>query len=95
MRLPKAPQHLSARAKRLWRQVNEDFILEPEALAILELALRNLDLGDQARGILQVEGLVIEGRRHPAVDIVKQSDSLFLRGMRELRLDVEAPGKRG
>lgn len=86
------PAYFSSKAKGLWKKLLEQYELEPEAMQILQLALENLDLADRARELLRAEGLVIGGKKHPASDSVKLHDGLFLRAVRQLGLDVIAPG---
>ena len=91
---PKAPSHLSDKAKTLWKRINRDFELEADAVETLRVALENLDLADAARALLRTEGLVINGKKHPASDAVKLHDGLYLRAMRALALDVVQAGER-
>ena len=92
---PRPPKHLSPRAKKLWRSLMEEFSFTPDSRAILQLALENLGTGDKARALIEAEGLTTEkGTRHPACDIAKQADSLFLRCMRQLALDCINPESR-
>ena len=89
---PKTPAYLSDKSKRLWRTIHEGFDLEVDAIELLRVALENLDLADQARNLLRTEGLVINGKKHPASDAVKLHDGMFMRAMRQLGLDVVAAG---
>jgi len=43
------PSYLSAKARKLWRDIHTTYELEPEAVELLRVALENLDLGDRAR----------------------------------------------
>ena len=89
---PRAPSHFSDKTRQLWRQIHDSFELEPDATETLRVALENLDLADIARAQLRDEGLIrADGRRHPASDICKQCDSMFLRSMRALGLDIVKP----
>jgi hypothetical protein len=91
----KAPGHLSGRSAKLWRSIQAEYELDPEATELLRVGLENLDLGDKARESLRNEGLTIDGKKHPALDAAKQCDGMFLRSMRQLGLDVVAPGPMG
>lgn len=91
-KIPKAPQHLSAEAKQFWREVLAEYELMPEALLCLEAACIQWDRLQAARQLITAEGLVLGGKRHPALDTEKQATSLFLRALRSLGLDVIAPG---
>ena len=92
---PKAPIHFSEKARQLWKSIHEEYELEPEAGELLRVALENLDLADKARELLRTEGLVVNGKKHPASDAVKLHDGMFLRAIRQLGLDVVAPGPMG
>jgi phage terminase small subunit len=92
---PAPPSHLSKRARDLWRKLNEQYEFECDALATLTVALENLDLADKAREQLDREGITVDGRRHPATDVLKQCHGLYLRALRQLGLDVVPPGPIG
>ena len=90
------PQHLSAESKRLWRSVLGDYELEKRHEASLSTALEALDRMRQAQAQLAEDGLTtvdryggVKARR--AVVIERDSRTAFLRAMRELGLDLEAP----
>ncbi len=85
---PAAPGYFSAKTKALWKAVLTEYDLAPEMLELFRLALENLDLADAARQLLRAEGLVVGGKKHPAADLVKMHDGLYLRAMRQLGLDV-------
>ena len=91
------PPHLSAAATRLYASVVEDYRLEAHHLASLTKALEAWDRAEQARRLVEAEGIVIanrlgERKPHPAVAIERDSRSAFLAGMRQLALDYEVPG---
>jgi len=91
-----APRHLSDESKRLWRSVLADYELEKRHEAVLLTALEALDRMRQAQAQLGKDGLTTTDRyggikAHPAVVIERDSRSAFLRAMRELGLDLEAP----
>jgi len=89
------PEHLSDEAKAMWERVATEYELTPDALMLLRVALENWDRAQQARELVTRKGLVLNGRRNPAVDIEKQCYSLFMRAMRQLGLDIEEPGPIG
>ncbi len=86
------PKHLSDEGKRFWRAVAREFELTPDSALILRAACENWDRAQQAREAIAKDGLVLNGRRHPALDVEKQAYSLFLRAMRALGLDILPPG---
>ena len=90
---PKPPAHLSAKAKMLWKRLNEQFEFEPDAVQTLAIALENLDLADKARELLRVEGLVINGKKHAASDSVKLHDGLYLLRNAPARAGCRASGR--
>lgn len=90
------PQHLSTESKRLWRSVLADYELERRHAAILCSDLGAMDRKRQAPALLDAEGLTVAdrcgtARSHPAAVIERDSRIAFLRAMRELGLDLEAP----
>ena len=93
LQLPAAPPYFSPKSKALWQSILTEFDLADEMCELLRVTLENLDLADQARATLRKEGLTIDGRRHPAADLAKQHDSMYLRGLRQLALDVVKPSK--
>ena len=90
-----APAHLSQEMRKFWRRVTEEYELERDALLILKTACEAQDRAQQAREIIAKEGLILDKRRHPAIDVEAQSQSLFLRAMRQLGLDISGPGPVG
>ena len=95
MTTPKAPNHFTEKTRKLWKGIHAEYELEPEAAELLRVALENLDLADKARGLLRDEGLVVNGKKHPASDAVKLHDGMFMRAIRQLGLDIVAPGPIG
>jgi phage terminase small subunit len=90
------PTHLSVKSAALWARLVSDYRLDAPGLALLQVACEALDRLEQAREVLERDGLTIgEGgstRRHPALDIEKQSASIFLRAWRDLGWDkTESP----
>ena len=93
---PKAPAHLSDSTRVWWRSVVREYMLEPHHMRLLQAAAECWDRLQQARELLQRDGLVIEGREggmrpHPAAAIERDSRIAFARLIRELDLDVEPP----
>jgi phage terminase small subunit len=91
---PSPPAHLSLAARRLFSATLGDYVLEPHQVAILTKALEAFDRAEQARLLVDAEGLVIETRLgerkpHPAVSIERDSRTAFLAGMKQLGLDYE------
>lgn len=89
------PKHLSAESKRTWRRVAADYELDGNAAMLLEAALVQWDRASEARRLIEAEGIILAGKRHPACDVEKQAASLFLRAWRQLGLDIAPPGAVG
>jgi phage terminase small subunit len=97
---PKPPDSLSTAAKKLWKEVNADFVLEPHHQRLLERALIQWGRAEKCREILDVEGLTCmdrfqQLRSHPLVAEERQATLAFKSLMRELGLDVLPTEKRG
>lgn len=92
IQIPAAPAYFSSKALALWSSIHTEYALECDATVLLQIALENLDLGDQARDLLRADGFSLDGRKHPASDSAKLHDGLYLRCMRQLGLDVIAKG---
>ena len=97
----KAPAHLSREAKKLWRSICEEWAIDPHGAVILRLALEAFDRVNEARGIIEEEGLVITTvgtgakHQHPAVQIEREARAQMLQAWRQLGLDIEPPGPIG
>jgi len=61
LRSDKPPRHLSKEAKRIWRQICGTWELKdaPDALLILRTGLEAFDRLQQARSVLDIDGVVI------------------------------------
>ena len=93
------PSHLSRRSKRWWRSVIEVHDLEPHHLAILTAAAEAWDRKEEARLIIEVEGIVIREDRsppvaHPAVQVEDVAAMRFANLVREIGLDASSPDGR-
>lgn len=89
------PKNLSLAARRHWARITRDYELTSDAAMLLETGLANWDMAQDARKLLRKEGMVLNGRRHPAIEIQKLGDSLFMRAMRELGLNISDAGDPG
>lgn len=95
-KIPAAPGHLSARAKRLWKQIVSEYLLSAAQLELLRRACEAAGVADQARAQLKREGLTEKDRfgqrrAHPAVAIERDARLAEARLIRELALSPEEP----
>jgi phage terminase small subunit len=90
---PTAPPHLSADAQKWWRSTAAEYVLEDHHLRLLTEAAVAWDRCQQARAVIDAEGITVPGRfgprSHPAVGIERDARLAFARLMRELDLDGE------
>jgi P27 family predicted phage terminase small subunit len=95
-RMPKPPQHLSEAGRTWWRTCVKTYELEPHHLRLLQSAAECWDRQQQARAILDAQGITFvddrgNTRAHPAVAIERDARVGFARILRELDLDVPPP----
>lgn len=95
---PKAPRHLKPATRRWWQSVVDDYTLEPHHVRLLTLAAEAWDRCQQAREVLDRDGLTYTDRfgqpcSRPEVAIERDSRVAFARLLRELALDIEAPAE--
>lgn len=93
---PAPPRGLRGKAKTFWQKVCRDFVLEPHHYDVLEQACWSLQRAEEAREIVNTEGQFYRNEktgallRHPAVATEEKARAMFLRGLRELGLDIAA-----
>ena len=96
----RAPRHLTAASRRFYEQIVDDFVLEPHHLRLLQLLCESFDRGQEARKILDEEGLTVEDKKlgirrpHPCVSIERDSRTAVARLTRELNLSEEPDSPR-
>lgn len=93
-RLPAPPSHLSADAKRLFRDVVKRYDLDAEELVSLRLACTAWDTAEKARRTLDREGQTItnrfdEPRAHPALAVQKEAMASWVRLMQLLGIPAD------
>ncbi len=94
------PKHLKSETAKWWGAVVGEFELEPHHVRLLTLAAEAFDRCQQARQIIDKEGLTYEDRfdqpvSRPEVAIERDSRTAFARLLRELALDTEPPRSPG
>lgn len=92
----RAPRHLKAATRAWFREVSENFVLEPHHVRLLQLACEAWDRSVQAREALAKNGLTFADRygsprTRPEVAVERDSRLAFARLVRELALDVSPP----
>jgi len=91
----KAPKHLSAASRQLWRVlVGEYAISDAAGLAVLEAGLEARDRMLQARKAIDCGGAVLRDRwgqakPHPLLTVERDCRSQFLAAIKQLGFDVE------
>jgi phage terminase small subunit len=91
---PSAPKHLALPTRRWWTSVVESWHLEEHHVRLLTLAAEAWDRAQQARVLVDAEGITVLDRYgvakcHPAVAVERDSRVVFARLLRELDLDGE------
>jgi P27 family predicted phage terminase small subunit len=94
----KPPSHLTAPAKRLWRELYEMAEWEAHEVPRITVACEAWERGQQARREIQKHGLTLIGANgnrvlNPAARVERDSKTLFLRALRELGLDALPAGE--
>jgi len=88
------PIHLSESARKIYKSIVENYKLEERHLAVLTKALEAYDRADQAKQILDEQGLTFINRAgnpqpRPEVAIERDSRLAFARLLKDLGLDYE------
>jgi hypothetical protein len=96
----RAPAGLKAAGRRLWRDVHEHLELDRHEDELLLQACRVADRLDALDSILTAEGMMRDGKPHPALVESRQQQVTFARLIATLRLpeDLQAnvrPQRRG
>jgi P27 family predicted phage terminase small subunit len=86
------PSSLSAAAQAFWRSITSSYELQEHHVAILNEALFSWDRCQEARSLIDAEGITLkdrfgQARLNPAVPVEKDQRTLYLRAMRELDID--------
>lgn len=93
------PKHLRSATKRWWREVLSEYDLEASEIRLLTLAGEAWDRGQQAREIVDRDGMTFTDRfgqpkARPEIGIERDSRISFARLLRELALDIGEPDSR-
>jgi len=95
MSTQKAPSHLTAEAKKIWREILDEYDVNDAAgLRILRVALEAFDRAQAARATIDKDGMTIKDKfdqtkPHPLLPVERDSRAAFLAGLKALNLDLE------
>jgi P27 family predicted phage terminase small subunit len=89
----KAPAHLSAEAKKIWKNTLENYSIDLQASMVLRAGLEALDRRDEAREALKKTGCVVRDRwgqdkPSPWVQIERDAAQTLYKAFRLLGLDL-------
>ena len=89
----RAPNGLKAPGRRLWKGVTEALELDEHERALLIEACRTADQLDLLDEVVADEGVLVDGRAHPALVEARQQRITLTRLVAALRLpeDLERP----
>lgn len=95
-KLPPAPRHLRPETRGWWRELVSLYDFGPHHLRLLQAACESWDRAEQARELLDDEGVVLvdrfgQSKAHPATIIERDARSLFCKCLLSLGLDVPPP----
>jgi len=99
--IPEPPEHLSERSKHLWREIAPNEARTIERQTLFQAALECLDRADEARRIVQEEGLTTKTATtgavhiHPAVRVEREARAQFVKiwsGVLNLQWNGEIKG---
>jgi P27 family predicted phage terminase small subunit len=101
--MPNPPKHLSAEARRLWRDILEEYeITDAAGLRYLLTACECLDAKRQAEAIVKHDGQTVTDRfgqpkPHPLLVTIRDNTAQMMLALKNLNLDLEplrdAPGR--
>jgi phage terminase small subunit len=92
---PEPPEHLSKRSQALWLELVGENVKSPQKLTLFQTALEALDRADEAKALVDSEGLTFKTKTtgavqvHPAVKVEKDSRALFARLWTQLSLTYD------
>jgi len=95
------PSHLETATKKWFRQVLEEYDLEPHHVKLLTLAAEAWDRSCEAEkairkwGVLYKESSTDKPKLNPCIKVKEQAEIIFARLLRELNLDIEPPKASG
>ncbi len=97
----KSPDNLSEESKKIWNTICREYTgLDTYFFTVLKVCLESYDRLQQARVIIDEEGVSIETptgfmRENPMLKVEKDARSGFLQSAKMLNLNLEPPGDVG
>ena len=90
----KAPTHLSAKAKRWWRSIAEEYLLAQWQYELLSQAAQTLDRIEELRKDIRKHGMTYHDRfgqpgLRPEMRSERDNKALFARLLRDMGLPIE------
>ena len=92
---PRPPAGLSARSRRLWRDLLDANDFQRHELEVLARALEMADRADEMSKIIDRDGLLVEGKAHPLIAARRDALLASARFWRQLKFtDPAKPSRR-
>ena len=86
--VPAAPDGTGEAGRDLWHAVLDRFELEEHELALLRQAVHTADLCEELQGIVDEQGVIRDGRTHPALVELRNQRILLARLVVALRVPL-------
>lgn len=98
--MSKPPSHLSTAGKKIWKEIHDDYAIDPAAELVFVTLLEARDRREEARAVIAKEGTYTknrfnETRVHPAVAVERDAAAVMTRCWRLLGFDQEPRGDVG
>jgi|SRR5579863_5198665 P27 family predicted phage terminase small subunit len=98
--MKKPPTHLSAPAKKIWKAIVDEYVIDSAAELVLTTMLEARDRREEARALIAKDGAYTVNRFkavtvHPAVAVERDAAAVLTRCWRLLGFDQEARGDIG
>jgi hypothetical protein len=90
MSASKPPPGTGRAGRRLWRGIVGPYELDPHEMELLRQAVRVADACEELQATLDAEGLMVEGRTHPAAVELRQQRVLLGRLIVAMRIPGDA-----
>lgn len=91
----KAPVGAGKAGRKLWAAIVKDFDLDEHELVLLRQAVRVLDACENLQAQLDVDGLLLDNRTHPALVELRQQRILLARLIVALRVPLGEEAEAG